>query len=352
MATIRKRGDKYEVQIRRSGLQHVSKSFHALKDAKAWARHMEVQADRHELPSDPKALQQVTLGELVARYRDTISSQKRSSDREWFMLSTLLAHPVSRKRLSEVTGSDFAAYRDQRLQDIKPASVKRELAPVRHLFEVARDEWGLPIKENPLARLQFKGADRRRERRLRPRELDRLIEAAKVRRNSLVVPIIRLAVETGMRRGEILSIRRSDIDAVNRTLLIRETKNGHPRTIPLTKGALAVLQHCPGEDRVFPMTPNAFRLAWQRVKARAGIEDLHFHDLRHEAISRFFEMGLNATEVALISGHRDMRMLARYTHPQRQLISQKLDRATLEGDRLPNRLMHPTTPPSQRFWRC
>jgi integrase len=288
---------------------------------------MEVQADRHELPSDPKALQQVTLGELVARYRDTVSSAKRSYDREWFMLSTLLAHPIARKRLSEVTGSDFAAYRDERLRDIKSGSVKRELAPVRHLFEIARDEWGLPIKDNPLAKLQFKGADLRRERRLRPGELDKLIEAARSRKNPLIAAIICLAVETGMRRGEILSIRRSDIDAEKRTLLIRQTKNGHSRTIPLPKGALAILQQCDGQDRVFPMAPNAFRLAWERVRGRAGIADLRFHDLRHEAISRFFEMGLNAAEVALISGHRDMRMLARYTHPQRQLIGQKLDAA-------------------------
>jgi len=234
MATIRRRGDKYEVQIRRSGLQQVSKTFHLFKDAQAWARHMEVQADRHELPSDPRVLQQVTLGELylVTRYRDTIASKKRSYDRERFMLSTLLAHPICRRRLSEVTSAHFAAYRDERLQDIKPVSVKRELAPVRHLFEIARNEWRLPIKENPLARLQWKGADQRRERRLRPGEFDRLIQAATACQNRLIVPIIRLAVETGMRRGEILSIRRSDIDAHNRALLIRETKTGHSRTIP------------------------------------------------------------------------------------------------------------------------
>src|SRR5262245_33286242 len=127
MASIRKRGDKWQVQIRRSALPSVTKSFHVSKDARAWARHMEAQAGKHAPPSDRKALQQVTPAEFVARYRDTISSAKRSSDREWFMLSTLLAPPLARKRVSEVTGSDVAAYRD-------------ELAPVRHLFELARDE--------------------------------------------------------------------------------------------------------------------------------------------------------------------------------------------------------------------
>ena len=153
-----------------------------------------------------------------------------------------------------------------------------------------------------------------------------LIEAAKVCRNPLIEAIIRFAVETGMRRGEILAIRRNHFDPINRTLLIPETKTGYSRTIPLTRLAAQLLSQS-DDDPVFQISANAFRLAWERVKTRAKIEDLHFHDLRHEAISRFFEMGLNAPEVALISGHRDMRMLSRYTHPQRQLISQKLDAA-------------------------
>jgi len=72
------------------------------------------------------------------------------------------------------------------------------------------------------------------------------------------------------------------------------------------------------------MSANAFRLSWERVRKRAGISDLHFHDLRHEAISRFFELGLSVPEVALISGHRDARMLFRYTHPMRETILKQL----------------------------
>jgi integrase len=100
--------------------------------------------------------------------------------------------------------------------------------------------------------------------------------------NKLIAPVISLAVEIGMRRGEILAIKANDIDAKNRCLLIPHTKNGHARTIALSSKALAVGRA--GEDRLFPLTANAFRLAWERVKARAGIDDLHFHDLRHEAI--------------------------------------------------------------------
>jgi integrase len=144
-------------------------------------------------------------------------------------------------------------------------------------------------------------------------------------RNQSVLPIILFALETGMRRSEILSLKWIGVDWERRSLLLTQTKNGRCRTIPLSTRALAVLKLVSQTDqRVFPMNGNAFRLAWERVRARAGISDLHFHDLRHEAISRFFELGLSMPEVALISGHRDPRMLFWYTHPVRETILKKL----------------------------
>jgi len=326
MATIRKRGDKWQVQIRRIGFRPIAKSFHLLKDAEIWARQMEVQADRCELPPDPQVLQQITLGQLVERYRDTVSVNKRTHKTERIILNAFLSRKICTKRLSELRTEDFATYRDERLKTIKPSSLKRELAPIHNLFVVAKNEWGLPIRENPLDRLKLSGTDTRRERRLRPGEFDKLIQAAEGCRNSLIGTIIRLAVETGMRRGEILAIKRSHIDQQNRALLIPETKNGHSRIIPITNSTLALLHQIPGEgDRLFPMTANAFRLSWERLKRRTGINDLHFHDLRHEAISRFFELGLTVPEVAMISGHRDMRMLLRYSHALRERVLEKLD---------------------------
>jgi integrase len=113
------------------------------------------------------------------------------------------------------------------------------------------------------------------------------------------------------------AVRAEHIDFAGRALLISEAKNGYSRTIPLTDDAIALLRDAIRNDRVFPISANAFRLAWERLKRRAGIDDLRFHDLRHEAISRFFEKGLMVPEVALISGHRDMRMLLRYAHGRR-----------------------------------
>ena len=118
MATIRKHREKWQVQIRRAGLRPISKSFKFRKDALEWARHTERQADRHELPTDPKALQRVTLGELVERYRDTVSINKKAYVNERISLNAFLSHQICSKRLSEVRTEDFVAFRDQRLSPL------------------------------------------------------------------------------------------------------------------------------------------------------------------------------------------------------------------------------------------
>ncbi|GGF07586.1 hypothetical protein GCM10007285_39370 [Stappia taiwanensis] len=128
-----------------------------------------------------------------------------------------------------------------------------------------------------------------------------------------------------MRRGEILGLVWENIDLKARTAAIHQTKNGHARTVPLSAAAVAILNTFHSRSgAVFPISANALRLSWERVKERAQLRDLRFHDLRHEAVSRFFELGLSVPEVALISGHRDPRMLFRYTHPKPTDIAKKL----------------------------
>ena len=121
--------------------------------------------------------------------------------------------------------------------------------------------------------------------------------------------IIELALETGMRRSEILSIGKQDIK--DTYIHLSNTKNGSPRNIPITTKVREILNK---SKLPYSISCNALRLNWSRMIKKAGITDLHFHDLRHEAISRFFEKGLSVPEVALISGHKDVRQLMRYTH--------------------------------------
>jgi len=134
-----------------------------------------------------------------------------------------------------------------------------------------------------------------------------------------------IAIQTGMRRGELLKIKWQDLDLEERTLQLYDTKNGEDRKVPLTTAAASILaKWSSSSERIFPVTSVAVRQAWDRLVKRAGITNLHFHDLRHEGISRFFEMGLSVPEVALISGHKDPRMLFRYTHLRAEDIVRKL----------------------------
>jgi integrase len=158
--------------------------------------------------------------------------------------------------------------------------------------------------------------------------------------DQLSLPLLRLiiqfAIQTGMRRGEIMGLTWVDIDLFNRKAYLHETKNGEPRQVPLTRQAIAVLEALFKDGvRVFPMGMDALRSQFERLKAYAkgqwigvGInpfEDLRFHDLRHEAISRLSDAGLNVIELSYISGHKTMAMLKRYTHPSHKAICEKLD---------------------------
>jgi integrase len=130
-----------------------------------------------------------------------------------------------------------------------------------------------------------------------------------------------------MRQGELLRMRWTDINTDLKVVHLPLTKNGHPRTIPLSEKAFQVLEKISQDDStkpVFSTTGEAIKRSWCRAVDRSGIVDFHFHDLRHEAISRFFELGLSIPEVALISGHRDTHMLFRCTHLKAENVGTKI----------------------------
>ena len=218
------------------------------------------------------------------------------------MLRVVLRHPS----LHSLAATEIAKYRDYRLTLVKGDTVRRELAIVRHCLEVARDEWGFMLPTNPVRQVKLPRVSNPRERRVNPGELERLLAACETLRCRWLPAVIKLAVETGMRRSD--------------------TKNGLQRTVPLSTQALNVIKEAPRcGDTVFVVSANALRLAWGRLRRRAGVSGLRFHDLRHEAVSRFFEKGLNVPEVAMISGHRDPRMLFRYTHHKAEEVATKLN---------------------------
>lgn len=334
MATIRKRNGKYQVQVRRQGCAPISKTFLKLDDAKAWARWTEVEADQVGLPADPRVLAKTTVGMILERYRDEIVVKKRGREIETLIVNALLRQPWCKRSLAQIDSATFAEYRDARLRTVQPCTVKRELGILQHAFDIAAREWSIPLRVNPLKPIAKPTVSNRRDRRLRKGELDRLLKAAGKTRNPFLLPVVRFALETAMRRGEILALRVNDVDIERCTATIRMSKNGHSRTIPLSSLAVAILETTiavmskkdkASNERIFPITALALRLAWVRLAKRAKIDDLHFHDLRHEAISRFFEKGLTVPEVASISGHKDIRMLLRYAHADKGTLAEKLN---------------------------
>jgi integrase len=325
MATIRRRKSTWQAQVRRQGHPPLSRTFHLKADAELWARKTEAELDRGGLPVDSRVLRSHTLADLLERYGNEVVPRKRGSNREVYMLRVILRHAITQLPLHRLTAADVAKYRDHRLSLVKADTVRRELAIVRHCLEVARNEWGFVLPSNPVQQVKLPRAGNPRERRVNPGELERLLAACETSRCHWLPAVIKLAIETGMRRSELLGMRWDDVDLKGRTVLLRNTKNGLPRTVPLSTRALDVIKETPRcGDTVFVVSANALRLAWERLKRRASVSGLRFHDLRHEAVSRFFEKGLNVPEVAMISGHRDPRMLFRYTHPKAEEIAAKL----------------------------
>jgi integrase len=327
MATLRRRKNTWQVQIRRQGHAPLSRTFRLRTDGELWARQTEAELDRGGLPVDSRQLRSNTLADLLKRYAAEVVPRKRSADREAYTLRVILRHPIARVSLHRLTATEIAKYRDDRLSLVKGDTVRRELAIVRHCLEVARNEWGFVLPTNPVQLVKLPRAGNPRERRANPGELEQLLAACETLRCRWLPAIIQLAVETGMRRSELLAMRWEDVDVEAHTILLRNTKNGRPRMVPLSTRALNVIMDTPRcGPTVFTISANALRLAWQRLRRQAGVSELRFHDLRHEAVSRFFEKGLNVPEVALISGHRDPRMLFRYTHPKAEDIAAKLRR--------------------------
>ncbi len=316
MATIRRRGSMYQVQVRRAG-HKLSKTFSTRQDAQQWARLHERRVDLGEA----LVLTAPPLIDVVERYRTEVAVSMRREENCVGLLAVMLREKWMHLPMHQIPASCLAQYRDRRLAACSTETVRRELGLLQTILRYAHREWSMPMAD-ALIQVRKPAAGRHRTRRIAPGEMRLLLAALDPKFHGLVL----FALETGLRRGELVRLEPTDIDLASSLLVVREAKNGYPRTIPLTPVAVAILQSLPCREghRIFEWSPRAIQMRWYRAVRRAGIEDLHFHDLRHEAVSRFFEAGLSIPEVALISGHRDPRMLFRYTHLRPEDVAKKL----------------------------
>jgi len=299
MATINKRSSgKWQATVR-SGGKSASKTFTKRTDAIKWARKTEMRAEIDGSLKPFKRTDKQTLADALEVFRNSVVPRHRSADREQRCIDALLKHQRSlcRIRLDVLTSDDVCCWRDKRLTEVSPGTVVRELtllqSALRHALAEDAPNVVKSVKRPPV--------NARRERLLTEQEWGALLDAADGCRNKLMRPILVLARETAMRRGELLSMQWRNVNLERCTVFLPKTKNGHAREVPLSPLAVDVLvglQRAKHQDEfVLPITSNAVRMAWDRLRARAGVTDIRLHDLRAQAATDRLLEGWSVAEV-------------------------------------------------------
>lgn len=319
---------KYRVLIRMRGCPPQSATFDRKTDAKKWAQDAEsairdgrffktIEAKKH------------TFNEMVDRYIRQVLPLKpkmqaqQTSQLEWW--KSKLGHYL----LSDVTPALIGECRDQLLHEEthrgklrSPATTNRYIAALSHCYTMALNEWGW-VELNPVSRVKKPTEPRGRVRYLDDDERKRLLDACEKSYLPALNPIVILALSTGMRQGEILRLKWSDVDFDRRQLVIHETKNNERRVVPVVSQAYRVLCEYGkvwdiSSEQIFPEGAKsgvqAIRKAWESVLREAKIEDFRFHDLRHSAASYLAMNGATLAEIAEVLGHKTLAMVKRYSH--------------------------------------
>lgn len=336
MATITKRagksGVRWRAQIRRKGYPSQVQTFGSKADAEAWVRQVESLMDKRAFVPLGEA-ENTTLYEALERYLTEVTPHKKGKRQEAARIDLLKRMTISEYHLTSLRSSDIAKFRDNLLADGKaPTTIRNLTTIISQVYEKARTEWGMEGLRNPVRGLPMPKHRPGRNRRLvrhkdaAKDEEARLLQAAAASSSPWMKPVIIVALETGMRLGEILSLQRNHVDFKKRVAHLPETKNGAARNVPLSTRAMTAIKDAPASvgGLVFPIDVVKFENSFRTIRKKAGLEDFRFHDLRHEATSRLFERGLQLEEVAEITGHKTWNMLRRYTHLKAEDIAKKL----------------------------
>lgn len=317
MATFEKRSGGWRAKIRKKGYPVMTATFDKKSEAEKWASSQEEAMNRGRFV-DLREAGRLSLGDGLRRYLKEITPTKRGSKQESNRISGIwLKSELAERPLSEITSQDLSRHRDRRLKSgVSASSVKSELSIISVLYKQYDQEWGMPGIPNPMTSVRKPKVRNDRDRRLFDFEAKKLIEYAGKKQKELPL-IILLAQETAMRRTELLTLTADQVHGD--VAKLTETKNGHDRDVPLSEIAVDALQRLAKlngqkDGRYFSLKPNTVSNYIPIVCKAAGIKNFRFHDLRHEATSRLFELGFEVMEVAAITGHLTLTQLKRYTH--------------------------------------
>lgn len=324
MATIRKRGtSQWEARIRKKGWPITCKTFDTKIQAEQWSRQIESEMDRGVFISRAEA-EATTLHSALERYIQEYIPSLSDPIREGNRARAIQRRVLATRFLAGIRGKDIAEFIKERQDEGTGANtIRLDLALLSRLFEVAGSDWGMESLSNPVKRANKPKMPSGRSRRLEGDEEERLLSVCAFPFRE----VVRFALETAMRREEISSMRWDQVDLKRRSVLLSDTKNGEARTVPLSPRAIEVLQALPRNvaGSVFGMDKDNISRAMLIATRKVGIEDMRFHDLRHEATSRFFEnTDLDVMEIRAITGHKAMQMLARYSHLRTSRLAERL----------------------------
>ncbi|MEI5997200.1 site-specific integrase [Paraburkholderia bengalensis] len=325
MATIRQRNDRWQAIVKRKGHPVLTKTFDLKKDAERWSREQERLIDTGLFVDDFKE-RETTLTQLLDRYATEVSIGKRGSRAEAYRIESFKKVGLAKHTLSAITPQMVASWRDARLNEVSSGTALRELQLLGHIFSIAMREWGFRLPSNPVSLIRKPRSGKARDRVLTTAERAALLSACGQCHNPWIKPVVIFALETAARRGEILAVTWDDVDLARRTAILQVTKAGQPRRIPLSGSCVAMLEALPRslDGRVFPVSMETVKQAYERAVARAGIANFTFHDLRHDALTRLAKQGLSILELRAISGHTTANMLQRYVSIDAGELAMKL----------------------------
>jgi len=345
MASIQKRVTKegktsYRVQVRRKGHPPLAVTFQRKTDAQKWAEDREAEIRQHKHFRYAEA-QNHTVGEAIDRYLETVLPQKPKSAYQQMPQLLRWRKEIGDLKLADLTAPAIVNVRDKLASDIvaggkkrNPGTVNRYLAAMSHVITLAMKEWGW-IDHHPVMAVSKLKEAKGRKRYLTDEERHRLLEACRASQNKYLFTIVVVAIATGMRKDEILSLTWENVNLDRALAVLHDTKNSEPRAVALTGFALellAELQHhrsnasrfvfaSPNQDR-----PIDIRSAWEKARDRAGLHDFRFHDLRHTTGSYLAMNGATLTEIAEVLGHKSFDMVKRYAHLSDQHVAGVLGR--------------------------
>lgn len=326
MASIKAHKDGWRAFVCKAGVR-LSKVFASKARAVAWATHTEatiMAGARGEVPDK-------TFGDLLERYRDEVSVSKRGQRWESLRIGLVMRDPIAAVKLRKLDVRAVAAWRDRRLAQVSAASVRREWTLLSHACTIAVREWRW-LKDNPMREVRRPPPAKARDRIGTEEEIERLLHvmgydraATPTTATARVGAAMLFAIETAMRAGEIVTLTWPDVRADKRYLTVRDGKTAAARRdVPLSPEALRILSQMPKDSAtVFDLTSAQIDALFRNARARALVDDLHFHDMRHLAITRLAKK-LDVLALARMVGHRDLRMLQVYYNAPAEELAARL----------------------------